>query len=957
MGPAPRPSDVLLRLTSGTFGPAILVLMTVAALWLGIWHDLTGHRATVEQENWRNLAHQASLLDVNIVRTVEAIDQTLVLVRGAYVANPEAFTFGDWARARPFLNTTNLQIGITDRRGILIRSNLALPPTPVDISDRPHFHFHANNGADRLDISPPLRGRLSGRPSFQFSRRIDDRDGHFMGIVVLSLSTDFITRLYSPADIGAGYVLLAGTDGIVRAHKPGGDLVGQPLPDPALLDAALGKGESNLRLPGPRGPMLVSVRHIPEFRLLVAVALHEADTFAAYRRTRNTYLGIGGVVTVLLLFYAHVLTRNRRSRIRSELNLGLTLQNMAQGIVMVDADRRVAVINQTAIDLLGLPAALGRPGVRFGDILEWQLTTDEFADRGAGSQIGALMARSGGLDAATPVYERMRPDGTVLEIRTALLAGGRAVRTYTDITERHHAQRELAQARDAAEAASHARSSFLAVMSHEIRTPLNGIIGAAELLLGSQLGSTEHGYAAIIQHSGNHLLSLINDVLDFSRLDAGRVEMEDIVFDLPTMVRNAIDIFAVQAQEKKLSLTSDIAPSVPNFVHGDPARLRQIIFNLLGNALKFTAQGSVRVSLRATSVDAQRARIVLSVADTGIGMPPAVLDKLFTEFTQADSSVSRRFGGSGLGLAICRRLVELMGGSLRVTSTDNVGSIFTVELILRRGERPARANPAMAAGPLSLSLRVLLAEDNATNQLIATHMLHRLGHVVETVPDGRQVVRAAAEARFDVILMDVMMPEMDGLAATRAIRALPGPVRDIPIIGLTANASNTDEASCRAAGMTGFARKPITTEGLRLALAASTAPPHPAVDPAPAAPGQHPLIDHIVLTRLRAELGDAPVDEILAMFVDNADASIAALRESVASDAGAVRMQAHMIVGAAHNLGLSRLGHLAAEIEQEARIAIPSPARLEVVAEVFTQTVAAVRATPVMAPPPGTARL
>jgi len=358
-------------------------------------------------------------------------------------------------------------------------------------------------------------------------------------------------------------------------------------------------------------------------------------------------------------------------------------------------------------------------------------------------------------------------------------------------------------------------------MSHEIRTPMNGIIGVAGLLLDMNQGAAEKHYVRIVLDSGNHLLRLINDILDFSRLDVGRLELEETPFELRDVLRGVTDLLAAGARSKGLELTLMVADDVPRHVSGDARRLCQVLLNLVGNGVKFTAAGSVRVSVTRLGRVPGGERLGFTVADTGIGIPAEAQDKLFTEFTQVDSSISRRFGGSGLGLAISRGLIERMGGTIAVESMPGKGSIFRFDILLRarHDDDGPPSVEASAAGPERCGLRILVAEDNATNRLVVTRMLERMGHQVAAVTNGAEAVAAVQVGPYDLVLMDVMMPEMDGLAATSAIRRLPGPVARIPIVGLTANATRTDEAACLAAGMDHFATKPISTDRLAEAIA------------------------------------------------------------------------------------------------------------------------------------------
>jgi len=379
----------------------------------------------------------------------------------------------------------------------------------------------------------------------------------------------------------------------------------------------------------------------------------------------------------------------------------------------------------------------------------------------------------------------------------------------------------LDEARAAAERLARTKSEFLAIMSHEIRTPMNGVLGMTELLIDSTLDDTQRRRAETIRDSGQALLTVLNDILDFSKIEAGRVELRHADVDLRELAADAVRLFTLEAQRKGVEIEGRVAPEVPDRVRADPMRLRQILLNLLGNAVKFTDAGQVRLSIEPDGAGASALRF--SVCDSGIGIAAEAQARLFQPFSQADASTTRRYGGTGLGLAICRQLVELMGGRIGVDSSSGRGACFWFTLDVAVGA----VEEAPPAAPIEIDefgqfpgLRVLLAEDNLVNQEIAHSMLESMACTVITASHGRDALACWHADRFDLVLMDCQMPELDGFDVTRAIRAAEaGSGRRVPIVAVTANVMSEDRERCAAAGMDDYLAKPFSRRELSVVVA------------------------------------------------------------------------------------------------------------------------------------------
>lgn len=934
-------------------GIPLVGLLAALVLWAAVVGQIGRDRARSLAETAARAEVATLALEAHLHRVFASVDAELLRLAREANGLADAVTLTGLAVRMGAIGPTLSSIAVIDSDRRVVSSTLGPLRGVVLADDRDYVQ-----GNLAFDPARPILGRptiepVSGRTALTLSRRITRPGGGFGGVIVAFFDPTGLARGEWLDAVGTDAVAaLVSTDAVVLA-RTGESLPapGQTLSDPILVAALRGTAFGTI-VPGEAtdlAPGLIAFRHLPNLpgAALIGVAS------ATMRRSADaslwrTLLGASAVTLALAALIAALALEARR-RVRREADLDAdrialeaanraiarakrqadeksalletTLANLSDGVTVFDANFRLVTWNDRLEDLLGLPQEVLYEGAPYEGIIRAQAKGGEFGSVDVETEVRRRLdvVRSGRFG----VYERTRPDGRVIEFKRTGLPGGGFVTIYTDVTPRRRAEEQMRRAREMAEAASAAKSSFVAVVSHEIRTPMNAVIGTLGLLAETELDDEQRRYVETAHDSAEHLLAIINDILDLSKIEAGRLAIETTDFALAPLMAGAVDLFRPSAQTHGATIRLEIGEGVPPYVRGDAGRLRQILLNLISNAVKFSQGGDIVVSadaLPAAGVGLSP-RIRFAVADRGPGIPAGERARLFQPFSQLEPPDARRTGGTGLGLAICRRLAELLGGTIGVEDRTGGGSIFRFTLPFAPAERiPEQAPEPAQPTRRPRRARVLLAEDSPANQLVAATWLRKDGHHVDVVANGIEAVDAVGARPYDIVFMDMFMPEMDGMAATAAIRRLPPPAGAVPIVALTANVMAGDRERFLAAGMNGVLAKPVTGRILAEALlrhlhAAEDVESDSAISAKRNTPPP-PVLD----TEHMARLGRGLTAETLASLIRACIEDVRARAEAIANAAGSadamrLRREAHALRGGAANYGLAALAEMASRIE------------------------------------------
>lgn len=665
--------------------------------------------------------------------------------------------------------------------------------------------------------------------------------------------------------------------------------------------------------------------------LTVAVTLEVDTALSGWYADRSRAFLVSGTLGLMILLVTGALMVGLRQRERVEderatarRTLENALESMSDGFVMFDPDDRLIACNSRYKDFYKISAPFIVPGALFDDIMREGALRGQYPQ--AQGDIETFVAQSKAFHRGNhPPMERLLPDGRWVLITERRTPDGGVVGIRTDITPLKRAMQDLATARDTARAAGEAKSQFLARMSHELRTPLNGILGFSELLLGDpRLADDQREKIRTLYNAGKHLLELVNGLLDLSKIESGRMELATRAFPLQEVIQSSAALVAPDVTRKQLEFTLNLDPRLPKSVLGDPTRLRQVILNLLSNAVKFTPSGG-SIYFLARQKEPERLRI--EVRDTGPGISPENQRLIFEDFVQIASMTQSEALGTGLGLAITSRLVKQMGGEIGCQSNSGAGSTFWIEIPLVMAETPEAPaetpKPDLSQPTGQEKLRILVVDDVKANRDVAGALLASLGHEVASAGGGAEALEKLPKDQFDLVLLDLQMPQMDGFATARIIRAMPAPLGQVPIFALTASVMPEQIAAAREAGMDGHIGKPLSRESLANALAGlrdldANKPRRPEIHAEASTLSDIVTVDQRVLDLLKSELKGAAAGVVREFMVE-----MQAIRDQFAAElaqaaprADVIAQHAHRLLGAARTLGAMRLAQRVTEFQK-----------------------------------------
>jgi signal transduction histidine kinase/ActR/RegA family two-component response regulator/HPt (histidine-containing phosphotransfer) domain-containing protein len=956
--PSRRASLLILAAT------AVVLLAQAAATWALIERD----RQTAVDDAGALAARSVAIAEAGVNRGLVQIDALLSGLENLLPAPLSGRPAAVAAANRVLRSLSDQSFLVRDillvaSDGRVVASSLAAtrrrdPPAALPMPD-------LVDGIPRVGvflIGEPSRNPLTGEWSIYLSRAVR-LDGGEVLVAAAELSLQTLAQLARPDLPAPGLrITLEREDGLLVMSAPLDAVrTGRPIPPAA---GRVPTGGAWAVVDGRFGPEPeIASAAATLYRGFVVAATVPLSAAVAGRTAWSATVmaisaGLGLAVIVVAASGAmYVRARDRASQEvrRSKLILDRALDSMRDGFVLFDSDHRLVLANRQYLDLFPHLSDLLVPGTPFEDIAARAarvvLPDADEAQRREWTQWRLRVHREGA------IFEQVLPSGLVVESTQAETPDGGLVSVHRDVTEARQAEQRLAEAKAAAERANQAKSDFVAVVSHEMRTPLNGIIGMNALLRDGELSEEQRQYSGIIAESAETLLALINDILDVSKMESGKVDLAAEPFPLAEALTSAAELIAPRAATKGISFVVDVPETARMTVVGDEVRLKQVVLNLLSNAVKFTETGSVRLSAAATAAAPGAVDLRVEVADTGIGIAPDVLGRLFTKFTQADSSITRRFGGTGLGLAICKQVVTLMGGEIGAQSEPGRGSVF--RFVVRLPVMPVdamlspQALPAVPRDPQApdwSGRRVLVVDDQEVNRTVVRHYLVRAGCDAVEAATGEDAVRLCRTERFDAVLMDNSMPGMTGIQAASEIRGELGAAAP-PIVALTADAAPGARTRFLGSGMDGYLAKPVRPADLEEVLGPFLGGVRPVRRPAAEQPrptaGGGLLLDVPQVERLAASVDAEAFDGLVQSLTEEIGRRVRDARGALdAADWEAAVGQGHALSGMAVNFGAAAVAAEADALIRaaEARDAAAAAEALDRMDGMAPATAAALRA-------------
>jgi signal transduction histidine kinase/CheY-like chemotaxis protein len=938
----PAPSDYVSQARPPRrvrIGALQIVILIAALVLVGLTWGFTLVSVDTEEREARahaegNVANLSRALEWQLNRQLLAIDQTLQILAAEWRNDPAKFDPAVWKRRSTLLGDVSLQVYVLDTQGFVISSTRP-DLLGLDMSDRDYFQAQRASRRAGLFVGPAIRWKATGRWEINLSRRLERDDTLFAGAIVVTYDPWALTSMLEQVDLGSrGLIALLGSDGAIRALvspyqlAPGEDISGSTMFRQAVQrQQGVWTGPS-----APDGVERVhAFRRLADQDLTIVIGVDRADALrTAMSWAANARLfafGISGMVMLMafLLMREVNAARTRENRLANDRvvlehaygeaesakaqaeartnQLQATLSGMSDGVMMLDEQLRVMQWNEPFAAFTGVPPGVLMVGTPMEVLLRAQAQAGEFGPVDVEAEVRRRMAVLRGRR-AVGVSERARPNGRTVELRRSALPSGGYVTVYSDITARKQVEEAQKAARRLAEEATEQKSRFVAIVSHEIRTPLNAVVNSLTLLDQSGLSPVQHRLTDTARQAGDALLDLINDILELSKMEAGRLAMRPTLFDIRPVLEGVQDMFRAEAEARGIRIVLDMAADVPGRILTDCGRLRQVLMNFVSNASKFSLPGEVTIRTARTVINDQHC-ILLSVRDQGPRIPDREASQLFQPFSRLDNARSSGAPGTGLGLAICERLTRLMGGEIGVGPAPTGGNEFWLTLPLDTAStQPSAVVSDIVLAPRLRRTNVLLVEDIPANHIVTATLLRREGHRVDIAESGHEALRLVAAHPYDLVFMDLIMPGMNGYETARRMRTLSGPCAQVPIIALTANTAQEDRNRCLNAGMNEMLGKPVRPSELNEVLARTVRPvPRPAG--AAQARAETAVLDMDRFAELQRGLPPATLASIVEQCLGDMQERVPQLREALLNaQPAAIEAAAHALAGMAATYAL-----------------------------------------------------